>query len=66
MALQPHELLFVGGVDEGTNQKVIAFPRLRRAQNLRSIRTGELSKIRGMAAVGTASIDANTDTGGRA
>lgn len=57
MALQPHELLFVGGIDEGTNQKVIAFPRLRRAQNLRSIRTGELSKIRGMAAVGTADID---------
>jgi hypothetical protein len=55
-----HEFPFIAGVDEGPSAKILPMPRLRRALNVRSVRTGELSKIRGMAAVGTASIDANS------
>lgn len=57
MPLQSYEIPFVAGQDEGTNVKVVVTPRLRRAVNLRSVRTGELSKIRGMAAIGTATVD---------
>lgn len=57
MALQSHEIPFVAGVDQGTNPKTRPLPKLERVVNLRSVRTNEFSKIRGMAAVGTATVD---------